>query len=76
MPGKSSSIFWIGMLTALSVGVGVLLTAGTKPLRAENDAEATICRDMADEVLDGEASRFDYMATRCPADLLVPAGDA
>lgn len=76
MLGKSSSIFWLGMLTALSVGVGVLLTAGTKPLRAKNDAEAAICRDMADEVLDGEASRFDYMATRCPAGLLVPAGDA
>ena len=44
-----------------------------KPLRAEGEAEETVCRDMANQVLSGEASRFDYMATRCSARFLVPA---
>ena len=39
----------------------------------EKAAEATICQEMASQVLSGEASRFDYMATRCSARFLVPA---
>ena len=44
-----------------------------KPLKAEREAEETVCREMANQVLGGEASRFDYMATRCSARFLVPA---
>ena len=43
-----------------------------KPLKAEREAETTVCREMAGEVLEGGASRFDYMATRCSARFLVP----
>ena len=57
----------------LGIGLGLLLNMSVKP---ENDAEATVCRDMARNVLAGEASRFDYMATRCSAQFLVPAEDA
>jgi len=75
MLNDPSSRFWLGVLALLSVSIGVLLMASTQPLRAENDAEAAICRGLADDVLAGEATRVDYMATRCPAGLLAPAGE-
>lgn len=75
MLNDPSSRFWLGMLTLLSVSIGVLFMASTQPLRAENESEAAICRGLADDVLAGEATRFDYMATHCPAELLSSAGD-
>lgn len=76
MSDRLSSKFWLGMLTLLSISVAVMLTISTKWIRAENATKATVCQEMADEVLAGGASRFDYMATRCSADLLVQAEEA
>lgn len=76
MSDRLSSIFWLGMLTLLSISVAVMLTVSTKWIRTENAAKATVCQEMADDVLAGDASRFDYMATRCSADLLVQAENA
>lgn len=65
----------ITILTVAVVIFALAFMAGLddKPLRAEREAEETVCREMAGQVLSGEASRFDYMATRCSARFLVPA---
>ena len=76
MRGYPAFKFWIGLAMISCITIVVSLSGSSKPLRVESDAEAAICRDMAGEVLAGEASRFDYMATRCPARLLVSVEDA
>ncbi len=64
----------INILTLAVVIFALAFMAGLddKPLKAEREAETTVCREMASQVLSGDASRFDYMATRCSAQFLVP----
>ena len=65
---------WIIYL-AFPVAVGLLYLAVFVDLRTdpERQAEAEICAALAAEVQSGTSTRFDYMATRCPARLLTVA---
>ena len=67
----------INILTfaVLIFAVAFMFGLDDKPPRAEREAEETVCREMAGEVLSGEASRFDYMATRCSARFLAPTAE-
>ena len=51
----------------------LVLDAITNP---ESRAFRMVCRDLADQVWSGEATRFEYMATRCPAWMLVDGENA
>lgn len=63
------------LLMICAVGVGVLIGLVPFPTekkeKAEQEAERLICEKMATDVIAGTASRFDYMATRCSAQLLM-----
>jgi hypothetical protein len=52
---------------ALLIGVILLVT----PIRSDHRAEQIVCHRLAAEVQDEKASPFAYMATRCPARLIV-----
>ena len=56
----------------LSVGALVLHHFTDPGQRAFRD----VCGGLVDQVLAGEATRFDYMATRCPAWMLIDAEEA
>lgn len=59
-------LFAFGMVALALVAVSLPDTS-----RSERQAETLVCREMAKEVLAGNASRFDYMAIRCKAQFLV-----
>ena len=58
----------------LGVTIGLMPFPSEKSQKAEQDAENEVCAEMAAEVKVGTATRFDYMATRCPALLLASEG--
>ena len=60
------------LLPAL-LGLGTLALFVDGRTNPEARAFRTVCSDLAAEVADGSASRFDYMATRCPARWLTDA---
>ena len=66
---------------AFVVVVGVIvLSGGALVLHHLTDpgqrAFREVCGGLVDQVLAGEATRFDYMATRCPAWMLTDAEEA
>ena len=68
---------WRPSITCLTLplSVGLLFLVIFVDLRTdpERQAEAEVCAALAAEVQGGTSTRFDYMATRCPARLLTVA---
>lgn len=64
------------VVVSLGIVIGATPFPSEKRKKAEQAAEETICRELAAEVQAENASRFDYMATRCSARLLTePQGE-
>ena len=52
--------------------IGTMIAMEVKRLSyPERRAEELVCHALAHDVRSGTADRFDYMATRCPARLLI-----
>ena len=73
MQNVAPYIFILFAMIVFAIFFYLELEIGAGSSRAERNAEAAVCSAMASQVLSGEVSRFDYMATRCSAQFLVPA---
>ena len=66
---KDYLLFWsVGSMIAV---LGVLLIFNY--LDPKQDAFMDVCSGLVSQVLQGDATQFDYMTTRCPAWMLTEA---
>lgn len=55
-------------------GLAVLVTFLPTEKRAEREARAALCSQLAEQVEAGDSSLADYLSTSCPATLLLGEG--
>ena len=60
----------LGVIVGTMLGTVIAAEAKRLPY-PERRAEELVCRALSQDVRSGTANRFDYMATRCPARLLI-----